>query len=92
MLSALLAAGVGPGDEVIVPSCTMAATAFVVIAAGAVPVFADSDPKTFNLDPKAVEENITEFTKAIIPVCIFGLPVDFGALTQLASETQSRSH
>ena len=86
MLSALLAAGIGPGDEVIVPSCTMAATAFVVIAAGAVPVFADSDPITFNLDPADVERKISEFTKAIIPVCVFGLPVDFDALQRLAKK------
>lgn len=84
MLSSLLAAAVGPGDEVIVPSCTMGATALVVIAAGAVPVFADSDPKTFNIDPVDVEQKITEFTKAIIPVCIFGLPVDFDALLTLS--------
>ena len=51
LLSCLLAAGVGPGDEVIVPTLTMAATAFVVIQCGAVPVFADSDPRTYNIDP-----------------------------------------
>lgn len=86
MLSALLAAGVGPGDEVIIPSCTMGATALVVIAAGAVPVFADSDPNTFNIDPQDVAQKITEFTKAIIPVCIFGLPVDFDGLQRLANK------
>jgi perosamine synthetase len=84
MLSCLLAAGVGPGDEVIVPTCTMAATAFVVIQAGAVPVFADSDPRTFNIDPADVELRITEFTRAIIPVSIFGLPADFDPLLDLA--------
>jgi perosamine synthetase len=84
MLSCLLAAGIGPGDEVIVPTCTMAATAFVVIQAGAVPVFADSDPRTFNIDPADVELRITEFTRAIIPVSIFGLPADFDPLLDLA--------
>ncbi|MEM7539240.1 MAG: aminotransferase class I/II-fold pyridoxal phosphate-dependent enzyme, partial [Chloroflexota bacterium] len=80
MLSALLAAGVGPGDEVIVPTCTMAATALVVVQAGAVPVFADSDPRTFNIDPADVERKLSEHTKAIIPVSIFGLPPDYERL------------
>jgi len=84
MLSCLLAAGIGPGDEVIVPTCTMAATAFVVIQAGAVPVFADSDPRTFNIDPADAERKITEFTRAIIPVSIFGLAADFDPLLDLA--------
>ena len=86
MLSCLLAAGVGPGDEVIVPTCTMAATAFVVIQCGAVPVFADSDPRTFAIDPADVERKITEFTKAIIPVSVFGLAPDFDALMSLAGK------
>ncbi len=86
MLSCLLAAGVGPGDEVIVPTLTMAATAFVVVQCGAVPVFADSDPRTFNIDPAVVERKITEFTRAIIPVSVFGLPADFEALMNLARE------
>ena len=86
MLSALLAAGVGPGDEVIVPTCTMAATAFVAIQCGAVPVFVDSDPKTFNLDPADVERKITGFTRAIIPVHIFGLPADLGPIMALARQ------
>jgi perosamine synthetase len=84
MLSCLLAAGVGPGDEVIVPTCTMAATAFVAVQSGAVPVFADSDPDTFNIDPVDVERKITQHTKAIIPVSLFGLPADFDALLSLA--------
>ncbi len=85
MLSCLLAAGVGPGDEVIVPAATMASTAMVVVQAGAVPVFADSDPHTFNIDPKDVQRKITEHTRAIIPVCLFGLPVDFDAILALAT-------
>jgi len=84
LLSCLLAAGVGPGDEVIVPTITMAATAFAVIQCGAVPVFADSDPRTFNIDPADVERKITPFTRAIIPVCLFGLPVDFDSILRLA--------
>lgn len=85
MHSCLLAAGVGPGDEVIVPSCTMASTALVVVHCGAVPVFADSDPDTFNMDPADVARKITEHTRAIIPVSIFGLPPDFDALLELAA-------
>ena len=86
MLSCLLAAGVGPGDEVIVPTSTMAATAFVVIQAGAVPVFADSDPRTFNIDPADIERKITPFTKAIIPVHLFGLPADMDPIMALAAK------
>ena len=86
MLSCLLAAGVGPGDEVIVPSCTMAATAFVVIQCGAVPVFADSDPDTFNINPASIERHITEFTKAVIPVSVYGLAPDFDAILELAEQ------
>jgi len=84
LLSCLLAAGVGPGDEVIVPTVTMAATAFAVIQCGAVPVFADSDPRTFNVDPADVERKITPFTRAVIPVCLFGLPADFDPILDLA--------
>jgi len=86
MLSCLVAAGIGPGDEVIVPTSTMAATAFAVLQCGAVPVFADSDPATYNIAPADVERKITEFTKAIIPVCLFGLPVDFDAIRRLAQQ------
>ncbi len=86
MVSSLLAAGVGPGDEVIVPTCTMASTAFVAIQCGAVPVFADSDPDTFTISPADVERKITEHTKAIIPVTLFGLAVDFDPLMALAAK------
>jgi perosamine synthetase len=86
MQSCLLAAGVGPGDEVIVPACTMGSTAYVVVECGAVPVFADSDPRTFNMSPADVERKVTEFTKAIIPVCLFGLSADFEALNRIAAQ------
>lgn len=86
LLACLLAAGVGPGDEVIVPTCTMAATAFVVLQCGAVPVFADSDPRTFNIDPADVQRKLTPFTRAIIPVHIFGLPADLDPLMELARQ------
>jgi len=69
----LLAAGVGPGDEVIVPSFTFAATANSVALTGATPVFVDIEPTYFCLDPAAVEAAITEKTKAVMPVHLFGL-------------------
>ena len=71
-LLALLALGVGPGDEVIVPSFTFFATASAVWRLGAKPVFADILPETFNLDPADVLYKLTTATKAIIPVHLFG--------------------
>lgn len=70
----LLAAGIGPGDEVIVPSFTFAATGNSVALTGARPVFADIDPKTFTLDPVSVEAAITQNTRAIMPVHLYGHP------------------
>jgi dTDP-4-amino-4,6-dideoxygalactose transaminase len=67
-----IAAGITRGDEVIVPSFSFAATANAVVLAGGVPVFADIDPKTFNLDPDHVETLITKKTKAIMPVHLYG--------------------
>ncbi|MCW2763602.1 MAG: DegT/DnrJ/EryC1/StrS aminotransferase [Marmoricola sp.] len=80
----LLSAGVKPGDEVIVPSFTFAATANSVALAGATPVFADIDPATFCLDPTSVEAAITERTVAIMPVHLYGHPADMAALQVLA--------
>ena len=84
MQSCLLAAGVGPGDEVIVPPLTAVSTAIVVIQCGAVPVFADIDPDTFNMDPDDAERKITPQTKAIIPVSLYGLPADFDRFMEMA--------
>lgn len=84
--AALAAAGVGPGDEVIVPPLTMASTAFSVLHAGAVPVFADIDPRTWTIDPKSIAERITERTRAIIPVSIYGLSPDMDPIMELAAE------
>ena len=67
-----IAAGIKPGDEVIVPSFSFAATANSVVLAGGVPVFADIDPKTFNIDPDHAESLITNKTKAIMPVHLYG--------------------
>ncbi|NAZ86048.1 DegT/DnrJ/EryC1/StrS family aminotransferase [Kineococcus indalonis] len=80
----LLALGVGPGDEVVVPSFTFAATANAVRLAGATPVFADVDPVSFCLDPASVEEVLTARTRALVPVHLFGHPADATALGALA--------
>ena len=85
MHSALAAAGVGPGDEVIVPPLTMASTAFAAWQAGATPVFADIDPDTFNISPAEIEKRITPRTKAIIPVALYGLAPDLDAIMDIAS-------
>jgi dTDP-4-amino-4,6-dideoxygalactose transaminase len=82
----LLAAGVGPGDEVIVPSFTFAATANSVALTGATPVFADIEPVHFGLDPDAVTAAITTRTKAIMPVHLFGHPADMDKLAPIADE------
>ena len=84
MHSCLGAAGVGPGDEVIVPALTVISTAMVIIHQNAVPVFADVDPETFNLDPADVARRITPRTKAIIPVHLYGLPCDMDPIMALA--------
>jgi dTDP-4-amino-4,6-dideoxygalactose transaminase len=80
----LLAAGVGPGDEVIVPSFTFAATANSVALTGATPVFADIEPETFTLDPASVEAAITARTKGIMPVHLYGHPARMTELGALA--------
>jgi dTDP-4-amino-4,6-dideoxygalactose transaminase len=81
---ALAAAGVGPGDEVIVPALGFIATAQAVLHQGADPVFVDIDPKTYNLDPAAVARAITPRTRAIVAVHLHGLAADMDALTTLA--------
>ena len=80
----LLAAGVGPGDEVIVPSFTFAATANSVALTGATPVFADIEPTTFCLDPDAVEAAVTPRTKGVMPVHLYGHPADMTRLQAVA--------
>ncbi len=82
----LLAAGVGPGDEVIVPSFTFAATANSVALTGATPVFVDIEPDQFTLDPVAVEAAITGRTKAIMPVHLYGHPAHLVELLAIAEK------
>ncbi|WP_111718533.1 DegT/DnrJ/EryC1/StrS aminotransferase family protein [Homoserinimonas sp. OAct 916] len=82
----LLAAGVGPGDEVIVPSFTFAATANSVALTGATPVFADIDPNSFCLDAASVAQVVSERTVGIMPVHLYGHPADMNALGTLAAE------
>ena len=84
--TALEAAGVGYGDEVIVPPLTMSSTCLSVLQANAIPVFADVDEKTFLIDPADIERKITERTKAIIPVALFGLMPDMDAIMAIAEK------
>ncbi|MEL0626272.1 DegT/DnrJ/EryC1/StrS family aminotransferase [Salinibacterium amurskyense] len=79
-----LAAGIGPGDEVIVPSFTFAATANSVALTGATPVFVDIEPQYFSIDPAAVEAAITPRTKAIMPVHLYGHPAMMRELVEIA--------
>ena len=80
---ALYVIGIGPGDEVIVPSLSFIATANAVWQCGATPVFADIDPHTYNLDPAAAERAISPHTKAIMPVHQVGLPAAMESFTEL---------
>ncbi|MBO1266845.1 DegT/DnrJ/EryC1/StrS family aminotransferase [Arthrobacter cavernae] len=82
----LLAAGIGPGDEVIVPSFTFAATANSVALTGATPVFADIELDHYTLDPASVEAMITDKTAAIMPVHLYGHPFDVDAIGALAAK------
>jgi perosamine synthetase len=82
--TALASAGVGEGDEVIVPPLTMASTTLAVLYQNATPVFADVDPDTFTLSPESVARSISDRTRAIIPVALYGLPPDMDPIMELA--------
>jgi dTDP-4-amino-4,6-dideoxygalactose transaminase len=84
LIAAVGAIGIEPGDEVIVTPWTMCATATAILHWNAIPVFADIEPETFNIDPVSVEANITPYTKAIIAVDIFGHSADIDALMDIA--------
>lgn len=89
---ALLLAGIGPGDEVIVPSLTFIATANSILYCGATPIFADIDPQTYNIDPNDIKRKITKKTKAIIAVHQIGLSADIGKIKKLTHNSQPTTH
>ncbi len=86
LLLALLALGIGPGDEVIVPSFSFAATANAVALTGARPVFADIEPAYYGLDPSAVEAAVTASTAAIVPVHLYGHPAAMDRIVDIAAK------
>jgi dTDP-4-amino-4,6-dideoxygalactose transaminase len=86
LVISLRALGIGPGDEVITSPFTFFASAEAISLVGATPVFADVDPQSFNIDPERVRERVTERTRAILPVHIFGHPAAMSGLAQIARE------
>lgn len=82
----MLALGIGPGDEVITTPFTFIATANCIMMVGAKPVFVDIDPETLNIDPSKIESKITDKTKAILPVEVFGSPAGFDKICQIADK------
>ena len=86
IIASLVQLGIGGGDEVIIPPYTFIATAVAVLATGAMPVFVDVDPATFQIDPEKIEEKITPRTRAIIPVHILGLPADMPRIIKIANK------
>ena len=83
---ALLACDIGPGDEVITTPMTFIATAAAVTHVGAIPVFVDIDPRTYNLDPARIEAAITSRTKAILPVHLYGQPCEMNGILDVAKK------
>ncbi|MDF9798895.1 perosamine synthetase [Catalinimonas alkaloidigena] len=86
LIAALVQQDVGGGDEVILPPYTFIASAQAILATGAIPVFADIDPETFQIDPDKIEAKITPRTKAIMPVHILGLPSNMERIMQIANK------
>ncbi len=86
LMLALKALGIGKGDEVIVPANTYIATALAVSYVGAVPVLADPDERTFNIDPKLIEQAVTDRTRAVMPVHLYGQPCDMDPIMEIASK------
>ena len=86
LIASLVNLGIGGGDEVIIPPYTFIATAIAVLQTGAMPVFVDIDPETFQIDPEKIEEKITSRTRAILPVHILGLPADMERIMMIAKK------
>ena len=86
LLLAMMALDIKPGDEIITTPFTFIATAETIALMGAIPVFVDIDEKTYNIDPSKIEEKITSKTKAIIPVSLYGQPVDMDAIQSIANK------
>jgi len=82
----VVACEIGPGDEVLVPADTFLASASCVLHSNGIPIFVDVDPKTYNIDPKKIEERITERTKAIVAVDLHGLPADYDEIHAIAQK------
>jgi dTDP-4-amino-4,6-dideoxygalactose transaminase len=86
LIASLVNLGIGGGDEVIVPPYTFVATVLAVLQAGAIPVFADTDLDTFQIDPEKIKQKINPKTKAILPVHILGIPADMTRIMEIAKE------
>ena len=86
LVVALIQSNIGAGDEVIIPAYTFIATAQAVLATGAMPIFVDTDPATFQIDPAKIEAKITPRTRAIMPVHLAGLPCDMMSILEIAKK------
>src|SRR5262249_61972906 len=87
---ALLAVGIGPGDEVVPTANTFFSTAEAITYTGASPVFVDIDPRTANIDPGCIEAAITTRTRAIVPVHLYGRPADWGPIPEIQERRRIR--